>query len=142
MAMLTQAITILRIAPIVNKCHHFFTLFGLLEQLHPCSGCGPGSIILTSKISYLLLPNFTHKIETETAKVGRLLIATHLEQSNQLANQQVVFSFAVPVTSLSILYSTHTILLSQAIMFSLFFIPNLLYSALVELLLPEHFFKP
>jgi hypothetical protein len=45
------------------------------------------------------LPNFfTHKIETETAKVGRLLIATHLEQSNQLANQQLVFNFAAPVS--------------------------------------------
>jgi hypothetical protein len=117
MAMLTPAITIIRIALIVNICRHFFTFLALLEQLYTRSGCGPGSIILTSKISYLLLPNSTHKIETQTAKVGRLLIATHLEQSNQLANQQLVFNFAAPVTSLSILYQTHTILLSQAIMF-------------------------
>jgi hypothetical protein len=31
---------------------------------------------------------------------GRPLIATHLDQSNYLANQQQVLSFAVPITSL------------------------------------------
>jgi len=34
---------------------------------------------------------------------GRLLIATHLDQSNYLANQQQVLCFAVPFTSLCIL---------------------------------------
>ncbi len=34
---------------------------------------------------------------------GRLLIATHLDQSNYLANQQQVLCFAVPFTSLYIL---------------------------------------
>jgi hypothetical protein len=34
---------------------------------------------------------------------GRLLIATHLDQSNYLANQQQVLGFAVSFTSLSIL---------------------------------------
>jgi hypothetical protein len=90
----------------------FFTLSRLLEQLHPCSGCGPGSIILTSKISYsLFCPTSLMKLKPETAKVGRLLIATHLEQSNQLANQQLMFSFAAPVlpASPSRVLSTHTI---------------------------------
>jgi hypothetical protein len=54
-----------------------------------------------SKISLLLFPNLTHKTETGTAKGGRLLIATHLEQSNHLANQQQVLGFAVPFASLS-----------------------------------------
>jgi hypothetical protein len=56
---------------------------------------------LMSKISLLLFPNLTHKTETGTAKGGRLLIATHLEQSNHLANQQQVLGFAVPFASLS-----------------------------------------
>jgi hypothetical protein len=34
---------------------------------------------------------------------GRLLIATHLDQSNYLANQQQVLGFAMPFTSLSIM---------------------------------------
>ncbi len=103
-----------------THCQHmspfsFFTLSRLLEHLHPCSGCsgcGPGSIILTSKISYsLFCPTSLMKLKPETAKVGRLLIATHLEQSNQLANQQLMFSFAAPVlpASPSRVLSTHTI---------------------------------
>jgi hypothetical protein len=47
-----------------------------------------------SKISYLLFPNLTHKTEIGTRKGGRLLIATHLHQSNHLANQQQVLGFA------------------------------------------------
>ncbi len=47
----------------------FFTFSGLLEQLHPCSGCSgcsPGSIILTSKISYLLFcPTSLIKLKLE-----------------------------------------------------------------------------
>ncbi len=56
---------------------------------------------------------------------GRLLIATHLDQSNFLANQQQVIGFAVPVTSPSILCKNarpKTILMSQTSMFWLFFI--------------------
>jgi hypothetical protein len=37
---------------------------------------------------------------------GRLLIAAHLEQSNNLANQQQVLDFAMPFTSLSIMSKT------------------------------------
>ncbi len=39
-------------------------------------------------MSSLLVPNLTHKTETGIAKGGRLLIATHLDQSDHLANQQ------------------------------------------------------
>jgi hypothetical protein len=56
-----------------------------------------------SKISYLLFPNLTHKTEIGTRKGGRLLIATHLHQSNHLANQQQVLGFAMPFASLNIL---------------------------------------
>jgi hypothetical protein len=51
----------------------------------------------------LYFPNLTHKTETGTAKVGRLLIATHLDQSNNPVNQQQVISFAVAFASLNIL---------------------------------------
>jgi hypothetical protein len=74
-----------------------------LEQLHSCSVCGPATIFLTDKISYLLFPNLTHKTETGTAKGGRLLIATLLNQSNHRAKQQQVLGFAVPFATLSIL---------------------------------------
>ncbi len=74
-----------------------------LEQLHPCSACGPATVFLTNKISYLLFPNLIDKTETGTAKGGRLLIATHLDQSNHLTNQQQVLGVAVPFASLSIL---------------------------------------
>jgi len=53
-----------------------------------------------SKISYLLFPNLTHKTEIGTRKGGRLLIATHLGQSNHLANQQQVLGFAMPFSQL------------------------------------------
>ncbi len=56
-----------------------------------------------SNISYLLFPNLTHKIKTGTEKGGRLLEATHLDQSNHLANQQQVLGFAMPFASFSIL---------------------------------------
>jgi hypothetical protein len=58
---------------------------------------------LQSKISYLLSSNLTHKTEIGTRKGGRLLIATHLDQSNHLANQQQVLGFAMPFASLNIL---------------------------------------
>jgi len=44
-----------------------------------------------------------HKTNTRTMKGMRLLIATHLDQSNHLANQQQVLGFAMPFASLSIL---------------------------------------
>jgi hypothetical protein len=46
--------------------------------------------LLTSKISF----SKGHKIETGTTKGGRILTATHLDQSNHLANQQQVLGFA------------------------------------------------
>ncbi len=45
----------------------------------------------------------THKTNTGTIKGRRLLIATHRDQSNHLANQQQVLGFAMPFASLSIL---------------------------------------
>jgi hypothetical protein len=55
-----------------------------------------------SNKSYLFFPNLTHKTEIGTRKGGRLLIATHLDQSNHLANQQQVLGFALPFASLNI----------------------------------------
>jgi hypothetical protein len=58
----------------------------------------------------------TSPTKTGTAKDRRLLIATHLKQSNKLANQQQVSGFAGPFASLSILKKkcwAKTILLSQ-----------------------------
>jgi hypothetical protein len=45
----------------------------------------------------------THKTNTGTIKGRRLLIATQLDQTNHLANQQQVLGFAMPFASLSIL---------------------------------------
>jgi hypothetical protein len=73
------------------------------EQLHPCLLCGSAIVFLTSKISSLLFPNLTRKSKTGTEKGGRLPIATHLDQSNHLANQQQVLGFAMPFASFSIL---------------------------------------
>jgi hypothetical protein len=72
-----------------------------LEQLHQCSVCGPARIFLTTKISYFLFSNLTHKTKNGTANGGRLQIATHLYQSNYLANQQQVLGFFEPFSSIS-----------------------------------------
>jgi hypothetical protein len=87
---------------------------------HPCSLCGPAIVFLTSKISYLFIPNFTHNTETATAKGRKLLIATHLDQSNYLVNQQQVLGFVVPLANLTTILvnaGLKTILLSQTGMF-------------------------
>ncbi len=112
--------------------------------------CFAGKVQLLSKSSsthaqYVTLHlYFSHprlvvdKTETGTAKVGRLLIATHLNQSNNPVNQQQVFIFAVAFASLNILCKNagpKTSLLSQTRMFWLFFIQIFLYSAPVELVL-------
>jgi len=76
----------------------------LLEcHLQWCSVCDPAKVFLTSKFSYLLFSNPAHQTKTGTANRWRLLIATHLDQSNYLANQQQDLDFAVSFTSLSIL---------------------------------------
>lgn len=69
-----------------------------LEQLHPCSVCGPP----TSKISWFNFPHLTYETANGTAKGERLPIATQLYQSNNLDNQQQVLG-AVNFASLSIL---------------------------------------
>ncbi len=75
----------------------------VLEQLHPCSLCGTASNFLTYKISYLLFLNLDHQTKMKTAKGERILIATHTDQSNILANQQQVLGFAMHFASLRIL---------------------------------------
>jgi hypothetical protein len=62
--------------------------------------CGPAKIFLTSKFSYLLFSNPTHKLDLGLQIGGRLLIATHQDQSNYPANQQQLLGVAVPFTSL------------------------------------------
>jgi hypothetical protein len=69
-----------------------------LEHLHQCSVCDPAKIFLTSKFSYLLLSNPTHKTKTSTLqRGGSLLMGTHLDQSKYLANEQQVLDFAAPL---------------------------------------------
>jgi len=79
--------------------------FPELEYLQPYSVCGPPTVLLTSKISFLFFPlsNPTHTTETGSANGGRLLTATHLDQSNHQANQQQMLGFAMSFASLSIL---------------------------------------
>ncbi len=98
----------------------FFSFLKLYQQQPPPSSVCPARVFLTSKISYLTffsqLQSSPIKLETQTAKGVRLLIATHLDQSNHLANQQQVLGFAVPFASLSIFCwntGTRTIVLSQ-----------------------------
>jgi len=51
--------------------------------------------------SYLpLFPSPPIKLKPGLQIGGRLVIATHLDQSNHLANQEQVLGFAVPFTSL------------------------------------------
>jgi hypothetical protein len=73
-------------------------------SLKLCQVCDPPKMFLTSKFSYLLFSNPTHYIQLELGVQmgGRLLTATHLEQSNYLANQQQASSFSMPFTSLTI----------------------------------------
>jgi hypothetical protein len=65
----------------------FFTN-ALEHHPHRCSVCDPAYIFLTSKFSYLLFCNPTHKTENGTAIWWELLIANHLDQSLWLANQK------------------------------------------------------
>jgi hypothetical protein len=63
--------------------------------------------------------NPTHKTKTGTEIGGRLLKATHVDQSNYPANQQQVLGFAVPITSVRKMGKNcwvKTILLSQTSM--------------------------
>jgi hypothetical protein len=61
----------------------------MLEHLHQCSVCDPAKIFLMSKF-YLLTFFQPHPIKLKLGLQigGRLLIATHLEPSNYLANQK------------------------------------------------------
>ncbi len=60
-----------------------------LEHLQQCSVCGPAKLFFSHpSFSYLLFSNSTHKTEIGTANRWRLVIATHLYQSNYPANQK------------------------------------------------------
>ncbi len=58
--------------------------------IRPALACDPAKIFLTSKFSYLLFSNSTHKTKTETAhRSGRILILTnHLDRPLWFANQK------------------------------------------------------
>jgi hypothetical protein len=66
----------------------------MFDHLERCSVCNPAKIFFTSKFSYLLFCNFTHKTETGTANRwgGGLLIANQLDQSLQWADQKHFWS--------------------------------------------------
>ncbi len=74
-----------------------------IEHLYPCSVVGLAIVLLTSKISDIFCSNSTYKTEIGITKGKRLLITTHLDQSNHLANQQPLLGFALPFASLSIM---------------------------------------
>jgi hypothetical protein len=74
-----------------------------LDHLQWCSVFDPAKRFLESKFGYSLFSNPTQKTKTGTENRWRQLIATHLDHSNYLANQQQVLGFVVPFTSLSIL---------------------------------------
>jgi len=65
---------------------HFGTVVWM--HLHQCSVSHPTKIFLTSKFSYLLFLNPTHKTKTETANMWENTNSNLVDQSNYLANQQ------------------------------------------------------
>jgi hypothetical protein len=71
------------------------------EHFQQCSIRDPEKIFLTSKFSKLLFPTLAIKLKLGLQIGGKIRIATHLDHSNYLANQQRVLGFAVPFTSLS-----------------------------------------
>jgi hypothetical protein len=54
----------------------------MLSILWPCNSIAQ----IQDQASHLFFPNPTHKTETRSAKGGKPLIATHLDQSNHVAN--------------------------------------------------------
>jgi len=88
-----------------------FNIFGIkICYDFPFKGISNGAQFVTLKI-YLWHPSFGclqifPKITINlTLKMGgRVLIATHMDQSNYLTNQQQVRGFVVPFTSLSKMY--------------------------------------
>jgi hypothetical protein len=86
--------------PLIRAYVHVGNDYGFnlsLEQLLPSSVCGPETIFFKYNISQ------PHS-ETGTAKCRRLLIATHLDQPNHLANQEQVLGYVVPSACLTIMY--------------------------------------
>jgi hypothetical protein len=71
------------------------------EHFQQCSIRDPEKIFLTFKFSNLLFPTLAIKLKLGLQIGGKIRIATHLDHSNYLANQQRVLGFAVPFTSLS-----------------------------------------
>jgi hypothetical protein len=83
-----------------NVCMHMLT--SLVSAFLAVLSMWLQKIFLTSKFSYLLFfPTPCIKLKLGLQIGGRLLIATHLDQSNYLTNQQQVLVLAVPFTSLS-----------------------------------------
>ncbi len=67
---------------------HFGTVVWM--HLHQCSVSHPTKIFLTSKFSYLLFLNPTHKTKTETANMWENTNSNLIDQSNYLANHSGV----------------------------------------------------
>ncbi len=74
-----------------------------LDHLKWCSVCDPAKDFLNPSLVIYFFPTQPKKLKTGLQIGGRLLIPTHLDCSNYLANQQQVLGFVVPFTSLSIL---------------------------------------
>jgi hypothetical protein len=82
-------------------------LFGLVATLLKSIYKGAPNVTLQKEISHPSLviyysPTPPIKLRLGLLMSGRLLIATHLDQSNYLANQLQALGFAVSITSLSI----------------------------------------
>jgi uncharacterized protein (DUF608 family) len=87
-----------------------------LEQLHPCSVCGTATIFLTSKISYLLFPNLTHKRNCDCKRCENINGNPHgtIKPSSQsTASVKFCCVFCQPQHPVQ----TKTIMLSQTGMF-------------------------
>jgi hypothetical protein len=91
--------------PWYNSPTSFIIGYVSLEQFHWCLVCDLIKIFLTSKIClplFFQLPPIKLKFGLQTN--GKLLIATHLDQSSYQANKQQVLGFILPFTNFKILW--------------------------------------
>ncbi len=95
-------------------CVRLALIFPLPPAMYPSFHCraappifsmgSAATLFLKCMISYLIFfSTLPIKLKLGLQKMGILLIANHLDQSNHLANQQQVLGFAVPFASLRIL---------------------------------------
>jgi hypothetical protein len=85
----------------VSGCLYHLNQLPFVRDLQWCSYVTPQKYFWDPSLVIYFFPTPPIKLKLGLQISGRLLIATDLDQSNYLANQQQVLVFAVPFTSLS-----------------------------------------